>query len=296
MKAKICNYKNNAKAAFTFVFDDGCYGESTMWTYEIFKSIFEKTGLKIKATSAQTVGFISPGAKKMWDSLFEEGYYDLCAHSLDHCIGYNKNTSMAQLHKDACESREKLEEMYPSMRALTFATPGGGSDSFGWDILKCYYIANRNGNDRINIPRNIDWYDIGTFTAMLNRTSKDYTDSIDETIKNGGWSVQVNHWITKKAEDKFHSQAYDTFVDQCEYLGKKAKENEIWVASLNEATLYLQEAEKSTLEITEEEGKTKITLNCPLNIRIYNYPLTVEIEENGKTRYIDIMPNETVIL
>ena len=73
MNAKICQYKNNAKGAFSFTFDDACYGESTEWTYEIFKEIFERTGVKIKATSAQTVGFVSPNMKKIWDRLFEEG-------------------------------------------------------------------------------------------------------------------------------------------------------------------------------------------------------------------------------
>jgi hypothetical protein len=145
---------------------------------------------------------------------------------------------------------------------LTYATPGGGSDRFGWDILKNYYIANRNGNDKINIPGEIDWYDIGTFTAMLKRTTKEYIDNIDETIKNGGWSVQVNHWITKKEEDKFHSQSYETFVDECDYLAKKAQSNEIWVCSMNEAVLYLQEAEKSTVTVEKTDSGYALTLLC----------------------------------
>lgn len=296
MNAKICRYKNNAKGAFTFVFDDGCYGEAYNWAYEIFKDIYEKTGIKFKSTSAQTVGFISPNMKLFWDKMFEEGYFDLTAHSINHCLAYNANTPMAELHKDACESRERLEQMYPTMKALTYVTPGGGSDKFGWDIIKAYYIANRNGNDRLNIPGEIDWYDIGSFTAMLKRTAEEYTQNIDELIEKGGWSVQINHWITKNAEDKFHAQSYDTFVKECEYLSEKAAKGEVWVTSLNDASLYLQEAEKSTLDIKETEEGTAITLNCPLNIRIYNYPLTVEIENNGEKSYIEIAPNETVII
>lgn len=293
MEAKICKYKNNAKSAFTFVFDDGCYGESTEWTYEIFKSIFEETGIKFKATSAQTVGFISPRLKEMWEKLFSEGYYDLCAHSIGHCICYCKDTPMEDLHSDALNSREKLKEMY-GILPLTYATPGGGSDQVGWDVLKNYYIANRNGNDKINIPGEIDWFNIGTFTAMLNRTSEEYTNNIDEIIKNEGWSVQVNHWITKKEEDKFHSQSFSTFVDECNYLKEKARANEVWVASLNEATLYLQEAEKSTLEIKETDKEYEITLVCPLDKDIYSYPLTVEIKTENTLTCVDILPNQTV--
>ena len=291
MNAKICQYKNNAKSAFSFVFDDACYGESTIWTYEIFEDLFNKTGIKFKATSAQTVGFISPNMKKIWIDLFEKGYYDYCAHSMSHCICYCKDTPEKEMHEDALETKLELEKMYGTA-PLTYATPGGGSDEFGWNILKNYYIANRNGNDKINIPNQIDWFDIGTFTAMLKRTSEEYIANIDETIKNGGWSVQVNHWITKKEEDKFHSQSYNTFVDECNYLSEKAQSNDIWVCSMNEAVLYLQEVEKSTLEIKENTNSTEVTLVCPLDKEIYTYPLTVEIDGV----LYNIKPNETITL
>ncbi len=293
MEAEICRYKNNARGAFTFVFDDGCYGESTEWTYEIFKSIYEKTGIKFKATSAQTVGFISPKLKEMWDELFDSGYYDLCAHSLNHCICYNKNTPSEELHKDAKGTQDELYKMY-GIKPLTYVTPGGGSDEAGWSVLKDYYIANRNGNDKINIPGKIDWYDVGTFTAMLKRTAKEYKSNIDETIKSGGWSVQINHWVTKKSEDVFHSQSYDTFLEECNYLAEKSQKNEIWVASFNEAVLYLQEYEKSTLEIKETDTEYEITLACPLDKDIYNYPLTIEIKTENTSTCVDILPNQTI--
>ena len=291
MKGTICKYKNDAKCAFTFTFDDGCYGESTSWVYEIFKGVYEKTGVKLKATSAQTVNFISPNMKALWDKLFLEGYFDLCAHSMDHCLCYNESTEAEKLHRDAEDSRLHLEKMYPEMRALTYATPGGGSNSFGWDILKRYYIANRNGNDRMNIPTEIDWYDIGTFTAMLKRDSSEYIEEINRAIACGGWCVQINHWITKLQEDKFHAQRYDTFVDQCEYLAKVSLSGDCWVATLNEAVLYLQEAEVSQLKIQEENGRWILTVDCPLDGEIYNYPLTVRISHQGKERLLDLLPN-----
>ena len=293
MEFKICQYKNNAKGAFTFVFDDGCYWESTEWIYEIFKEIYEKTGVMLKGTSAQTVGFISPTLINKWKELFKSGYFDLSAHSINHCLGYNKNTPEEELHKDARDSQAELEKMY-GIKPLTYVTPGGGSDEFGWNVLKSYYIANRNGNDRMNIPNNIDWYDIGTFTAMLKRTNEEYKNNIDEAIKSGGWSVQINHWVTKKAEDVFHSQSYDTFVYECNYLAEKSKNNEIWVPTLNEAVLYLQEYEKSTLEIKENDREYEITLACPLDKDIYNYPLTIEVKNENTSTCVDILPNQTI--
>ena len=37
MKIEIAKYYNNAKSAFSFVFDDGCYKESTLDAYENLK-------------------------------------------------------------------------------------------------------------------------------------------------------------------------------------------------------------------------------------------------------------------
>ena len=45
MEAKITTYLNNAKSAFTFVFDDGCYYDSTMdakCTETFFQKMSEK--------------------------------------------------------------------------------------------------------------------------------------------------------------------------------------------------------------------------------------------------------------
>ena len=68
--------------------------------------------------------------------------------------------------------------------------------------------------------------------------------------------------------------------------------NEVWVCSMNEAVLYLQEAECSTLSTEKTDNGYAITLSCPLDKEIYTYPLTVELD--GKL--YDIKPNETIYI
>ena len=106
---KIATYYNNAKSAYSFVFDDGCYRDSTLDAYENLKEVYEKTGVKIKITSAQTVGFLHEWIIKMWKDLISEGYFDICGHSIDHCLCYNGETDPEKLHKDARETKEKLD-------------------------------------------------------------------------------------------------------------------------------------------------------------------------------------------
>ena len=66
------------------------------------------------------------------------------------------------------------------------------------------------------------------------------------------------------------------------------------MSSLNEAVLYLQEYEKSTLEIKENDREYEITLVCPLDKDIYNYPLTIEVKNENTSTCVDILPNQTI--
>ncbi|MBO5439782.1 MAG: polysaccharide deacetylase family protein [Clostridia bacterium] len=293
MKIEIAKYYNNAKGAFSFVFDDGCYKDSTLDAYENLKEVYEKTGVKIKITSAQTVGFLHEGLIDMWKQLISEGYADICGHSIDHCLCYNDKTDPQLLHKDAKETKERLEEIY-GMPIISYVTPGGGSNQAGWDILKEYYYANRNGNDRLNDTYNMNLYDIGTFTARFAYDAQPYIDNIDETIKNGGWCVQMNHWLSKKEQDTHHAQRYETFLPEIMYLAQQANKNNVWVCSLNDMVKYIYLRDNSQLVIENTEKGTEVTLKTNLPTDIFDHPVSLIIENSDTC--VDIYPNQTVVL
>ena len=200
---------------------------------------------------------------------------------------YNDKTDSALLHKDAKETKEKLEKIY-GVPVISYVTPGGGSNQAGWDILKEYYYANRNGNDRINDTYNMNLYDIGTFTARFVYDAQQYIDNIDKTIEKGGWSVQMNHWLSKKEQDTHHAQKYETFLPEIMYLAEQANKNNIWVCSLNDMVKYIYLRNNSTL-ITDGQ---RVTLKTDLPTDIFNIPLSL-IVENSDT-CVDIYPNQTI--
>lgn len=275
MKAEFSTYLNNAKSAFSFVFDDGCYYDSTMDAYEILKGVYEKTGIKIKITSAQTVNFISPTLKNMWERLFKEGYFDLSGHSIDHCLCFNKDADMQRLDDDARETKARLEKMY-GVPVLTYITPGGGNDKVGCEVLKKYYLGNRNNSEVINDTYNMDLYDVGTFIARHVYDFEPYKEIIDKTIEQGGWCVQTNHWLSKKEQDTHHAQRYETFEPQCMYLAKNAQENNIWVCSFNDMLKYITIRNNSKIVI--ENGE--LYLESELDKDVLDAPVTVLV--NGK--------------
>ncbi len=287
---KIATYYKNAKSAFSFVFDDGCYKDSTLDAYKNLKEVYEKTGVKIKITSAQTVGFLHEGLIDMWKKLISEGYADICGHSIDHCLCYNDVTDPAILRKDAKETKERLEEIY-SVPVITYVTPGGGSNQTGWDILKEFYYANRNGNDRLNDTYNMNLYDVGTFTTRFVYDVQPYIDNINSTVENGGWCVQMNHWLSQKEQDTHHAQKYETFLPECMYLAEQANKNNVWACSFNEMIKYVYLRDNSELIVEETENGKKVTLKTDLPTDIFNIPVSL-ILENGDV--IDIFANQTI--
>ena len=288
MEIKIATYYKNAKGAFTFVFDDGCYGESTMDAYEILKGVYEKTGVKIKITSAQTVNFVSPGLVTMWKKLFSEGYFDLSGHSVTHCLSYHSQTPYEELEMDATETKRRLEQTY-GIPVLTFVTPGGGDDKEGLEVLRKHYLANRNGHDRLNDTYNMDLYDVGTFTARFAYdTEKPYIDNIDETIKKGGWSVQINHWLSKKEEDTHHAQRLSTFEPQCMYLAEQALKNNVWVCSFNDMVKYIYIRDNSRV-VTDGAF---VWLESDLDKNIFDIPVSLIVGD----KVVDIALGEKISL
>ncbi len=280
MEAKICKYYGGASALYTLTFDDGCYLESSMEVVEIFEKIHKDTGIKIKATSAQTLNFLNDKLISFWREQIKNGYFDLASHSVSHDVCYNSKTPLEIRESDAKKSKEGLEKIY-SQKIYTFVTPGGGSDAEGRKILSKYYEATRNGNDRINDIENIDWHDISTFTATIDKTTDDYKQIIDKTIENGGWSVQINHWITNKDKDIFHSQRAHTFKEECEYLAECVKSKGLWVSSFNDAVSYIKRAKSAKAELNEQGGVYTLKIISKLSGDFYDTPLTVLVKTDS---------------
>ncbi len=254
MKIELCKYWKGNKSAFSFTFDDGCYLDSSKKVVKIFEDVSEKTDLCISATVGITVGFMNDGLIDFWRSAINDGYFDIASHSVGHDLSFLESAPLEKREKDANESQRLLREMFEGQAVSTYILPGGTYDEKGLLPLKKHYIAVRGNKDGINYPGEIDWLDVKCFTAMLKRPLSDYTDYIDKVIQSSGWGVQMNHWLTEKDEDVFHSQSLNTFEKECYYLAKKAEKYDIWVASFEGVSKYLRKYEASELKITENDG------------------------------------------
>lgn len=277
MKIELCKYKGGADSAFSFTFDDGCYLDSSREVLDNFISVYENFGVKFKATVGITVNFMNDALIDFWRGCVENGYFDIASHTVGHDVDYNTSTPYEKRRRDAEESQMLLRKMFEGEAVDTFIYAGGSRDDEGSQVLDIFYSACRGNTDGVNYPGDIDWLDIKCFTAMLKRPLSDYTDYIDEVIKSGGWGVQMNHWITHKTEDTFHSQSADTFNGECKYLGERAKNGEAWVGSFSEVAGYIRRYEQSSLSVTEQNGKLRAEI-VTKNNAFSDTPLTISIE------------------
>ena len=312
MEIRKCKFKNGAKGAFSFVFDDGCYLPSSTKVIEIFKNTEKSHGVKLIATSAQTVSFLKEENIIFWKKAFKDGWFDLASHSMEHAFAYNEGVPLEKRRFDAHESKKRLEEIYEDMEVISYVNPGGSNTYDGCQVLKECYYGNRSNCEEP--PYNdIDTMDLIYVHGFVpNIKYKDlayYKEFIDTLLEKNAWGVQINHWITDKEQDTFHAQAVSAFELQCDYLGKLYKDGDIWVPSFNEGVKYFKEYQDATLEINEKSAtEWEILIKNDLDRKIFTYPLTVEISscepvtviqgdkkavyepKDGKV-YADIIPN-----
>lgn len=282
MNIEICKYKNGAGCAYSFTFDDGCYYDSTCEVIEKFEDVYEKTGVKIKATVGITVNFMHERLINMWKDAIKKDYFDIASHTVGHDIAFCKDTPYERRKGDAEGAQRMLREMFPGQEVKTFFFAGGARDNEGTDVLAEHYIACRAGDHGINYAGKINWLDLNCLTAKLAKDLKYYTDYIDETIASGGWGVQMNHWITHKQEDVHHSQNAEQFKVVCDYLAECARGGKIWTGSFEEVAAYIRKYENSTLSVNEENGKLKVEIvsNSDTPQAVLKTPLTICIDSD----------------
>lgn len=312
MDIKIAKFKNGAKGAFSFVFDDGCYKDSTKKVIDIFKDAYEKHGVKLIATAAHTVNFLNNDLIEFWKEAFKDGWFDLASHSMDHAFAFNEGVDIERRRKDAKESKEALERIYEGMEVISYVTCGGTNTPEGCEVLNEFYYGNRS-NCEVPPYNDVDTVDLIYAHAFVpNFKYKDlapYKEYIDTLTEKNVWGVQINHWISEKEQDTFHAQTVPSFALQCDYLAELSAKGEIWVPSFNEAVKYIKEYQNSTIEINEiTDTEWEILVKNDLDKKIFTYPLTLEIKtdkdvevtQNGEAvtyksnngvAYVNIVPN-----
>ena len=120
-------------------------------------------------------------------------------------------------------------------------------------------------------------------------TVKDMTDYVDSVISAEGWGIYCFHGIKAGSAE---SGPYQGNVDQ---LLKYMYDNNVWGASLEQATMYVKEYESSNLDVKVVGDSIQVTLTDTLDNEIYDMGLTVKVTVPAKWERVAIDGTDTVL-
>lgn len=200
-----------------------------------------------------------------------------------------------KLNLEIVESLKLLNEALGT-DVKTFAYPGFDSivNTLGYGknetyeaarkLIEKYYVAGREYNFTQSNQTSVDLFDLNynflpasSISHGLANLNKDLA-RIDGAAA-GGLTVLFSHMVV--ADKTGNTNNSTVGEDYIEAIAKKAsayvEEGRLWNAHLDEAMLYLREAQSARVHSESKDGVITVTLTDNLPDEIYNYALTVEI-------------------
>ncbi len=290
----ICTWKNDAKAAISFTFDDGTVDHFTQAA-----PMLEKNGLR--GTFFIVINWIGKGNKLTWDqvkSLSERGH-EIGNHSLRHwnLVATAEKGDQVNLEKEIVEPIGIIQEKI-GVAPVTFAYPLNAHKPPVQAMVEQHHISSRIISKGYN----------GT-TFNLETANRD----VDSLIAKGGNWVVMIHGIDPALKG-YLPFADATLLDQ-HFAYVKSREKDLWVDTFANVTRYQLTAAACELKslkntptlvefelIGKEPGKPE--KNAPITLRI-DRPKAIEAmqgnrklelrTEGNATLCGDVLPNGGLI-
>jgi peptidoglycan/xylan/chitin deacetylase (PgdA/CDA1 family) len=263
----VARFQGDRAAAVSFTFDDNMRNQ-----YELAVPMLERYGFcgTFFVIAGLTPDTDEEAAKKLagdhgsisWQRLKEMA-------GRGHEIG-NHSWSHPNLRElDGTKLDEEVNKAYRRIAEkigtppLTFCYPGNSWDNRVLEVVVRNHVAAR---DRL-VP-----YGGKTFTTAKANAF------IDEAITRGQPMVAMIHGITTGYEP-FTSA--DVLENHLRYV--KSRQDRIWVDTFANVSRYTQERDAAKLTSTQSPGAAAFTLECSLDPKRFDYPLTVVIPVKNVT-------------
>ncbi len=268
----LTNYYHGYKAALSMTFDDGY----DVATGHFVSDVFER--YNFRGTAMLGPCFLNDSAIKEWNQIFDRGYLDLGCHGYNH---ENPET----LSQDGYEHEIKdaidfLKEKFPSQNVLTFATPLARITSSYESYLKELVIANRleAAGAKVKLGAEFNPMRIRSYSFCKSQYSGSSLNSlVASNIKEGNWIVELLHCVLPNPQNSTDISR-ELFELHCKYLYDNHKD-ELWVASFEDVARYMLQLESTQITYTAADRESiSFKLECSLDSKIYNIPMTVKVE------------------
>ena len=251
-----------------------------------------------------------------WRALIAEGNLEIASHTQTHrWYGIDDNASKGtfilsssgtvvtyeflegHMTNEIVGSAERLRMVFKdqNQRVLTYVITGwpaanNGRTEAAIKMIAENYISARSSGQGINVAGQIsDYHTLKEMAIYDYTTVKDMTDYVDSVMAAEAWGIYCFHGIKAGSAE---SGPYQGNVDQ---LLKYMYDNNIWGASLEQATMYVKEYENSNLDITVTGDAINVTLTDTLDNEIYDMGLTVKVTVPAKWEKVAINGTNTVL-
>ena len=308
LEAEVAEVYGNADGIVTIVSDDGDY----ITSINLYRLMRERG---LKCTVAGVITTISEHLN-VWDKYVEEGVFDLVSHSYDH-VRMDEESEIAKdrygLIHEIVDADDFLENSF-GREQVAFVCPENQMCENGYIILKGKGLwAVRRGNRGYNSlgpdegTEAGQWYNLSSIGIGDSDELQVRNSWVDAAADEGLWLIEMWHNVRKEYDGCYQTLLIPDAEEHLDYIAEMQNNNQIWVATLTEATKYIRERQNSRVisYIDNNSLYLKVELvNEEMDYDIFNQPLTVSVDipdgyslkvgsfdenENGRM-LIDVIP------
>lgn len=260
-------YKNKA-AAVSVTFDDSIYSAACY-----YNSLFESYNMR--GTAMLVADWVKETEKDGWQQLFDGGHMDMGNHSLAHAIKYtDASTTSEMIEQDITGGYQKLSELFPTEKILTFASPWTQRNDLVDSEVAKHHFANRNGGRGFvsAYPDQQTLFNLPAYVVMHTDTAAELNAKIDTAAENGQWFIHLMHGVGEGTYNIDKEVCREHFA----YIGSK---DDVWAGSLNDVLMYIYERDAAKIATlwTREKGMCISVTTPDLDSKLFNFPLTIKV-------------------
>ena len=301
---------NDKKSAFSFSFDDGIKSQ-----YENAVPILNQYNFKgtFYVIPNYLDGSWRYGTWPMFISMALEGH-EIGSHSMNHYhmqdLEVGDTTQPGTILYELYQSKKLIEQKIDTPKCITFAYPYAEHNSLIDSLTSLFYESARANGDMVNSYSLSEeqLYKLSSFEVRFSepRTTRD--DDLDEldslknwinsSITEEGWGILLAHEVVPFDSidgSLWYPYSIQWFTQLCEWVNNKSDNDEIWVGTVADVTIYLKERNNFHYNVLQyDSSQIQLEVDDSLNDEIYNHSLTIFVKVPDEWNYAALLVQNEV--
>ena len=283
LTSNVSDVYGDAEAVVTIISDDGFYTTAVN-----LDEIFGKRNLKCTVAGAITI--VEPDLDS-WKALLQNGNIDLVSHSYNHIRmedGREISQDVDALKHEIVDADKWYEDTF-GHEQIVFVCPENQMCEIGYQILgENNFWAVRRGHRGYNPLSPEEGTEEGNWFNLMVQGIQD--DGVDLSVRNGWvdtaisdnvWLIEMWHNVMPEEDGGYQTILIPDAEDHLDYIKGKADNNDIWVATFDEAVKYIREKQNVNVVAYIDGDELHIYAELTddeMSYDTFNHPLTVHID------------------